>query len=43
MKKLLVVTLTAGMLAASTYAGDLWKVEDGSYVSNDLRSLMGLL
>ena len=42
MKTLLITLLTLGMFAVSSYAGDLWKVEIGSYVSADWDSLVTL-
>jgi hypothetical protein len=42
MKRSIIAVLTAGLLTVSAHAGDLWKVENCSYVSTDLRSLITL-
>ena len=42
MKRFLLTLLTLGMFIVSSYSGDLWKVESGSYVSNDYNSLVWL-
>ncbi len=42
MKRILLTLLTVGLLSLNTYAGDLWKVENGSYISSDLNSLVVL-
>ena|SRR5271166_3782078 len=42
MKEILITLITLGMFIVSSYAGDLWKVENGSYVSTDYNSLVWL-